>query len=119
MRKESYLELAPPVTLEELKALIAQAPGGVLPVYPIVYEDKYETAMGDGCFLYTKWVYLDQATAERACQEFTDGLAHYGFRTDDLTYDAATDTFDRTKTSGGSIEGYDAYSFVEFLTGKN
>jgi len=118
MDQDSYLRLAPPVTLADLKARIAQAPEGVLPVYVIVYEDKYETALGDGEFLYAEWAYLERATAAKACEDFTEGCATYSMARADLTYDAETDTFGRTSHSGLLIRRYDADSFVDFLTGE-
>ncbi len=118
MDTESYLRLAPPVSLAGLKARIAQAPGRVLPVYVIVYEDAYETALGDGEFLYAEWAYLDRATAAKACEDFTDGFATYTIRRAELTYDGETETFSRVHNVGFWIRRYDAGSIVSFLTGE-
>ena len=119
MDRESYLKLAAPISLEGLKTRISRAPDGVLPVYVIVYEDKYETALGDGEFLYAEWAYLDRDTAERACETFTEGCAHYSMSRADLTYDAERDTFGRTGDSGAWIGQYNANCFVGFLTGED
>ena len=118
MDRESYLRLAPPVSLADVKHRIAQAPDGVLFAYVIVYEDKYETAMGDGEFIYAEWAYLDRATAAKACEDFTEGCASYTIRRAELTYDVKTDRFSRVHDVGGWIRRYDANSIVSFLTGE-
>ena len=118
MDTQSYLKLAPPVSLASLKVRIAQAPDGVLYAYVIVYEDAYETALGDGEFLYAEWAYLDQATAAKACEDFTEGCATYTIRRAELTYDGETETFSRVHDVGFWIRRYDAGSIVSFLTGE-
>ena len=118
MDRDSYLRLAPPVSLASLKARIAQAPDGVLYAYVIVYEDKYETVFGDGEFLYAEWAYLDRATAAKACEDFTEGCATYTIRRAELTYDGERDTFSRVHNVGFWIRRYDADSIVSFLTGE-
>ncbi len=118
MDQDSYLRLAPPVSREALTHRVAQSPDGVLFAYVIVYEDAYETAMGDGEFLYAEWAYLDRIVAARACEAFTEGCATYTIRRAELTYDGDTDRFSRVHDVGGWIRRYDAESIVSFLTGE-
>ncbi len=44
---------------------VLSAPGGRLPVYVVLFEDLYESALGDGIFRYFEAAYTDEAAARR------------------------------------------------------
>jgi hypothetical protein len=49
---------------KELLDKITAYEGKRLPVYVVLMEDRYETAMGDGCFRYFESAYFDELSAQ-------------------------------------------------------
>ncbi len=82
-----------PITEDALRALSAAAPDRTLVIYVIYYEDKYETTLGDGFYLYFAWAYRDEKAAAAASAAFTEGFAIYSASPYPLTYDPANGQF--------------------------
>ena len=82
-----------PITEDALRALIDAAPNRALTIYVVHYEDKYETTLGDGLYLYFAWAYRQQEAALAACAALTEGFASYEATEWYLTYDPADGLF--------------------------
>jgi len=64
---------------------VRTARGGRLPVYVVLYEDRYETTFGDGEFHYFEAAFLDRPAAEAFVAAQLDAAARSGNKPDERT----------------------------------
>ncbi len=112
------------IALDEVPAavtsMLPRSPSGEAPVYLVLCEDRYETALGDGRFLYPACAFLDEGAARERLRtlesdEASSGQSTLGYRYTLKTVRLRIDEARRALTADLNIEPYEHFSLSDVL----